>query len=174
MKDRDDDALSWGDDDPTMDVAGTASPALPDGYTAVGKGSDAVGRAEDAASDEHATRAETEPVDSEDAADEDVEPATQMGNGMLIALGIFAGVYLLYAIGWLIGGLRLQTAALFVVSPAAYQPALVLAVAAPIIWFGTTLFVTRGRAAWLRIVWLIGGVLLLVPWPFIMVGAVGQ
>ena len=174
MNDRDDDALSWGDDDPTMDVAGSASPALPEGYTAVGKGSEAVGRTEDAASVEDATRAEAEPVVSDGAADEDDEPAAQMGNGMLIALGIFAGVYLLFSIGWLIGGLRLQTAALFVVSPAAYQPALVLAVAAPLIWFATTLFVTRGRAAWLRIVWLVGGVLLLVPWPFIMVGAVGQ
>ncbi|GAA1848490.1 DNA polymerase III subunit gamma/tau [Microbacterium koreense] len=174
MKDRDDDALSWGDDDPTMDVAGSESRALPEGYTAVGKGSEALARSEDAASIDDGARAEVESTGTEDAPDEDSEPAAQMGNGMLIALGIFAGVYLLFCVGWLIGGLRLQTAALFVVSPEAYQPALVLAVAAPLIWFGTTLFVTRGRAAWLRIVWLVGGVVLLVPWPFIMVGAVGQ
>ncbi|MBN9200222.1 MAG: hypothetical protein J0H70_02380, partial [Microbacterium chocolatum] len=30
------------------------------------------------------------------------------GNAALIAVGVLGGVYLLYAIGWLLGGLRLQ------------------------------------------------------------------
>ena len=49
----DDDALAWGgDDDPTLDVGANANPdatpaALPKGYSAVGKGSEEVGRIRD-------------------------------------------------------------------------------------------------------------------------------
>ena len=101
---RDDDALTWdGDDDPTLDVganptapgdskiastdaapgdrAGTG--ALPEGFTAVGKGSEDVpGRRVD------------------DGHDEAVEESrAPMSNGALIGLGIFGGVYLLLTLG---------------------------------------------------------------------------
>jgi len=165
---RDDDALSWGgDDDPTLDVghrpaadtatetpAETASAdpaALPDGYTAVGKGSDTA-------------------VPAEVGTD---EPA-QMSNVMLVTLGILAGAYLLFTVGWIIGGLRLQGTAVFLVSPLGYAFAFWLAVAAPAVWFLTTFLLTRESKAWIRILLLIGGLALLVPWPFILVGAVGQ
>lgn len=170
---RDDDALSWGDDDPTLDVGASdtardATLGLPAGYRAVGKGS-------------RGADAETSAVEADArallpaAGEPDAEPETpdQLSNATLVFLGIFGGVYLLYAVGWLIGGLRLQDAALFVVTPAMFQPALVLAVLAPVVWFLTTLHLTRGRATWLRVVWLVAGALLLVPWPFIGVGAVG-
>jgi hypothetical protein len=169
---RDDDALTWsGDDDPTLDVGAAplpattdaappttdaAPPALPDGFTALGKGSDEVGR-----------------VDSEG---EVTHPADRrpMGNGMLIALGVFGGVYLLYAIGWLIGGLRLQGGAAYLVTDVMFQGSLWLAVLAPVLWFATVYLLTRSARAWVRIVWLLGGAALLVPWPFIMTGAVGS
>ena len=32
---------------------------------------------------------------------------------------------------------------------------------------------TRASKSWVRIVWLLAGLVVLVPWPFIMVGAVG-
>ncbi|SBS70508.1 DNA polymerase III subunit gamma/tau [uncultured Microbacterium sp.] len=158
---RDDDALSWqGDDDPTLDVGSSPAeerPALPGGYQAVGRGSAEVGRIE---------------------ADGTVTPAgapAPLGNAMLITFGILGGVYLLYTIGWIIGALRLDTVApMLIVSPAAYVPAFWLAVLAPALWFGVTLWLTRRSAAWVRIVWLIGGAVLLIPWPFIMIGAVGQ
>lgn len=170
---RDDDALSWeGDEDPTLDVgtparaeapartaasSRSAAPVLPDGYTPVGKGSGDVGRADD--------------VDAHDAPAE----TAQLGNVALVALGILGGVYLLYTIGWIIGGLRLQVIApALLVSPVAYVPAFWLAVLAPVIWFSATLLLTRRSAAWLRFAWLAAGAVLLVPWPFIMIGAVGQ
>lgn len=170
---RDDDALSWeGDEDPTLDVgtsarvepparaaasSRSAASVLPDGYTPVGKGSGDVDRADDA-----------------DGHDAPAEPA-QLGNVALVALGILGGVYLLYTIGWIIGGLRLQVIApALLVSPVAYVPAFWLAVLAPAIWFSATLLLTRHSAAWLRFVWLAAGAVLLVPWPFIMIGAIGQ
>jgi hypothetical protein len=173
---RDDDALSWdGDDDPTLDVRAAdvgddghpvAEPAqtavdLPEGYTPVGKGS--------------------EGYESAAVVDRDAEPsdrpeggAPSMGNAELISLGVIGGFSVLYAVGWLIGGLRLQGTAEFLVAPLAYQVSLWLAVAAPLVWFATVLVVTRGRRLWVRFAWLIGGVAILVPWPFIMVGAIGR
>lgn len=101
-------------------------------------------------------------------------PARASGNAALIALGVLGGVYLLYTIGWIVGGLRLQDSAMFLVSPAAYVPALWLAVCAPAIWFGSVLVLARKAGAWVRWLWLALGVVLLLPWPFVMIGAVGQ
>lgn len=179
---RDDDALSWGDDDPTLDVgaptgdvAAASDPppaadppgaadtaALPDGYTAVGKGSESVGTPADPQT----------PDDAAVAGEDEDQPA--MGNAELISLGVLGGFSLLYAVGWIIGGLRLQGTAEFLVAPLAYQVSLWLAVLAPLVWFGTVLLVTRGSRGWVRFTWLVAGVVLLLPWPFIMVGAIGQ
>lgn len=189
MARRDDDALSWdGDDDPTLDTglatpvadeqaaharvgdtgatpaAGVPAPALPAGFTAVGRASDTVGRVD---------------VDGGASPAGDAAP---LGNAALIALGILGGVYALWTFGWLIGGLRVHGVAGFLVSSdgsasplwtAGNLVALWLAVLAPAIWFGTVLWLTRGRRAWLRWLLLAVGVVLLVPWPFIMVGVVG-
>jgi hypothetical protein len=193
MARRDDDALSWdGDDDPTLDIgvaapletgpdgepatapdieltaaprAYAAPPALPAGFTAVGKSSETVGRVE---------------------ADGSVTPAgaaEPLGNAALITLGILGGVYALWTIGWIVGGLRVHGVAGFLVSSdgsasplwtAGNLVAVWLAVLAPAIWFGTVVWLTRGGRAWLRLLFLIVGAILLVPWPFIMVGAVGS
>ena len=180
----DDDPLAWdGDDDPTLDVG--AKPAagepdsepvedpvvtepdtvettdaepksLPDGFTAVGKGSDEVGRIRSDGS--VAMPGEREP----------------MGNATLITLGILGGVYLIYAIGWIIGGLRLQGRAEYLVTDVMYQGSFWLAVLAPLLWFGSVFLLTRHSKPWVRFAWLIAGVALLLPWPFVMIGAVGQ
>ena len=190
---REDDALSWdswdGDDDPTLDAGVGASrdrgerttaprasegplrtddasasepaPRLPEGFTAVGPGSEAV--------------TASEPEDADEA-------RAGMGNVTLVALGVLGGIYLLYSIGWIIGGLRLQSVAAFLVANDGQAPptwaagnvvALVLAVLAPVIWFVTVIVLTRASGAWMRWVFLVLGVILLVPWPFIMVGAIG-
>lgn len=163
-----------GDDDPTLDAgagsgrASTDPVALPAGYVAVGKGSEVVGGPETPAEAAEAAAAEDAalPVESD-------EPAS-MGNAELITLGVLGGFALLYAVGWLIGGLRLQGTAEFLVAPLAYQVSLWLAVLAPLVWFATVLVLTRGARLWVRLVWLIGGAVLLVPWPFLMLGAIGQ
>ncbi len=176
---REPDALSWdGDDDPTLDVGAKAEPEpqpvaeaepesepepvaeaepveLPGGFTPVGKGADGVGR-----------------VEPEVAASPpgEVHP---LGNGVLVTLGIVGGIFLLYTIGWIVGGLRLQGQREYLVSDVMFQGSLWIAVLAPALWFATTFLLTRGSPAWVRIAWLAAGVVLLVPWPFIMTGAVG-
>ncbi|KRB38123.1 hypothetical protein [Microbacterium sp. Root180] len=188
---RDDEALSWGDDDPTLDVgsraedtvaqtpsepAAPAAIVLPDGYTAVGKGSEPVADTDVPDSDADSGDSHDDAGDSGDAGDSrgSDDDAPGMGNAELISLGVLGGFSVLYALGWLIGGLRLQGTAEFLVAPLAYQVSLWLAVLAPLVWFATVLLLTRGGRRWVRFVWLVGGVVLLVPWPFIMVGAIGQ
>jgi len=184
---RDDDALTWeGDDDPTLDVGATApasaepeisadeaesatgsepeaTKVLPDGFTAVGKGSE--GYAPGAEADETAVLADRETAGGASAS---------LGNAALVGLGVLGGVYLLYVIGWIVGGLRLRGTAQFLVSPVAYDVAMWLAAASPVIWFGTVYVLTRTSPLWVRFVWLAAGALLLIPWPFIMVGAIGR
>jgi hypothetical protein len=174
----DDDALAWdGDDDPTLDVRSDATradrppandddtvphvadaepTALPTGFTAVGKGSDDVGRI-------NADGSVTMPAER-----------MPMGNATLITLGILGGVYLLYSIGWIIGGLRLQGRAQYLVTDVMYQGSFWLAVLAPLLWFGTVFLLTLRSKPWVRIAWLVAGVALLLPWPFVLIGAVGQ
>ncbi|MEZ3161486.1 DNA polymerase III subunit gamma/tau [Microbacterium sp. BWT-B31] len=177
---RDDDALSWdGDDDPTLDVGGTPEEAseaasttvLPDGFTAVGKGSETF-----AASSADTTAY----ADDEDAERTTVvadgtggEASAPVGNAALIALGILGGIYLLYAIGWVIGGLRLRGTAQFLVSPVSFDVAMWLAAFTPVIWYATVYLLTRRTRAWVRFAWLAAGAVLLIPWPFLMIGAVG-
>ncbi|HCM50548.1 MAG TPA: DNA polymerase III subunit gamma/tau, partial [Microbacterium sp.] len=43
-----------------------------------------------------------------------------------------------------------------------------LAVLTPLIWFVTVLLLTRGGRSWVRILLLVLGALLVLPWPFIM------
>ncbi|MBW9118620.1 DNA polymerase III subunit gamma/tau [Microbacterium trichothecenolyticum] len=181
---RDDDALTWdGDDDPTLDHGASGEPddgsetvaeaastpvELPEGFTAVGKGSETLGAAGSAGAPPAAAS------DATTAAESATDEHRPMGNGALIAFGVLGGVYALYAIGWLIGGLRLQGKAQYLVLDVMYQGSLWLAVLAPLLWFATTLLLTRASRAWVRFAWLGAGVVLLLPWPFVMIGAIGQ
>jgi len=154
-----DDALTWeGDDDrPTQKPAPDAEQksALPRGWNAVGKRSETVGRLQD---DDTVTDSAERPP---------------LSTPMLLLLGIVGGVYLLYTVGWIIGGLTLQSSAMFLIPDVMYQVALWAAALAPSLWFGAVWMLTRRAASWMRVVGLLGGVLLLVPWPFVMTGAVG-
>lgn len=148
----DGEAFAWqGDDDPTLVATPTA---LPDGYTAVGRGSESV----------------TNDADAEAVTTDSGEPAST-GNAALIAVGVFAGIYLLLAIGWILGAARLQLVAQLFLEPVAFQVTMWLAVLAPPIWFVTTLVLTRGGRGWIRFTALAAGAILLVPWPFVLAGA---
>jgi hypothetical protein len=172
----DDDALSWGDeDDPTLhagsssakakraprDEARTDAPTLPEGYTAVGKGSEGV-RASDAGT---ATSSHT-------SASDDSDGSPTVGSAALVGLGVLGGIYLLYTIGWVISGIRLRGTAQYLVSDVMASGSFWVAVAAPALWFATTWYATRQSAMWQRFLWLIAGAVLLVPWPLLMIGGV--
>lgn len=157
------DALHWeGDDEP--------KPVLPAGWIAKGKGADEVAATGGSGMDASAGAA---------AESDDETAAAPPGNAALIGLGMLGGVYLLYTIGWIIGGLRLLRVAGLMMASNGVAPAMWtagntvlvwLAIAAPAIWFGTVWLLTRGRRSWLRWVWLIAGAVALIPWPMLMGG----
>ena len=152
-----DDALHWEGDDELPDAPPKAvsDPALPEGWAAVGKGSEKVGRIE---------------------ADGTVTPAdaaAPLSTPMLVSLGVIGGAYLLYLVGWIVGGLRLQGVALFLVDGFAYQVTMWLAIAAPALWFLAAWVLTRRAKSWVRILSLLAGMAVLIPWPFVMFGSLG-
>lgn len=146
------DALRWEGDEDRPE----AEPALPRGWNPVGKGSEKV-----------ATIEEDGTVTAPGA-------AAPLSSVMLLFVGVLGGVYLLYTVGWVIGGLNMKPLANLIVADAMYLPWFVLAVAAPALWFLVSWVLTRGRAAWIRMLLLIAGAVLLVPWPFVMLGVSGS
>lgn len=96
-----------------------------------------------------------------------------MGNAMLVGLGVMGGVYVLWMIGWLIGGFRLQGQADYLITDGMFQASFWLSVLAPPLWFVSVLLLTRRARGWQRVLWLVVGIVLLVPWPFVLVGTVG-
>ncbi|MDR2996994.1 MAG: hypothetical protein LBU78_02625 [Microbacterium sp.] len=167
--DPDDDALSWdGDSD-------AERPTLPKGWQAVGRGSDKVesAPATDAAPETpSAPPAESAASAPEEEVEDEEEEFEGLSTGMLLTLGAVGGIYLLYTLGWLIGGLRMQAGALFLIPSVMYTATLVIAVAAPALWFAASWMLTRNSRSWVRLTALIAGVVFLVPWPFVMTGGV--
>ncbi len=106
----------------------------------------------------------------------DAEPADEPGGlstVALVALGVFAGVYLLYTVGWVLGAVGMQGKALFLIPGPVYAAAMWTAVLAPALWFAMVLLLTRHSRDWVRLVLLVVGALLLVPWPFVIAGGGG-
>lgn len=96
-----------------------------------------------------------------------------IGTATLVLLGILGGVYLLYTIGWAIGGVGMQAKAMFMLPAPLYLASMWIAVLAPALWFTATLLLTRGGRDWVRISALVVGAALLVPWPFVVAGGGG-
>ncbi|SDO03510.1 hypothetical protein SAMN05216368_109102 [Cryobacterium flavum] len=161
---RDDDALNWaGDDDPTLVPTGSGRAApeptgLPEGWTIP----------EQSVSAQRAV--ETEPADAgtESDAEPDAEPqSAAVSSVALVGMGILAGMYLLYTIGWFIGVARIEKPISDPVAEFMFSLGAWLAVAAPLVWFGGTFWLTTSRPR-ARLVWLLIGVVVLAPLPFII------
>lgn len=108
------------------------------------------------------------PVSPEKAPGGSERKPTALNPVVLIVLGILAGVYLLYAIGWTIigfsGGVPVQGVFFGIM----YQVGEALAIASPFLWFAAVWLRVK-TPAW-RVLWLFVGVLVLAPWPFIIGG----
>jgi hypothetical protein len=94
----------------------------------------------------------------------------QTSSPLLIVYGIFAGVFLLYVIGWIIaiGGIGLPVAG--VLPQVMYTLGKALAVAAPVLWFFGVLLLTRHAKTAVRVLWFVLGIAITAPWPFILGG----
>jgi len=169
-----DDALRWEGDEPDAPdaAAKNAPPAAPRAQAPAGAVPEAERAADGAAGTSLAGAAAAGATSAAEVEPDDDEPAG-IGNAALVFYGIIGGVYLLFAVGWIVGGLRLRPRASLLLVDWMYFPWMWLAALAPVLWFATAWVLTRGRATWVRILALIAGAALLVPWPFVMFGTVG-
>src|SRR5690606_23185566 len=94
--------------------------------------------------------------------------APRTSSTMLVVYGIFAGAYLLYIVGWIIAVQRDTYSQASLLAEIMYQFGEFLAIASPAIWLGAVLVFTRGGRVLARVLWLLAGLLLLAPWPFIL------
>lgn len=178
---RDDDALSWaGDDDPTLDPSGDRevdrsideapeelAPQAPQAPSALERPAPVADAVAPAASGSvpPTSRGRTTSVDDDPDSSGERE---QMSSTMLVTLGIFGGVFLLYSVGWLISAFRPDAAVPSdTVGQFMFNLGQGLAVAAGPVWMAATLWLTRRSAPWMRIAMLLLGVLLVLPWPFL-------
>ena len=114
---------------------------------------------------ERPTRAVVTTPDDDDA----VAPATS--SIQLVTYGILAGAYALYAVGWGITVARsgLFSSNLFVEIMSQFSEFLAI-IAAPL-WFALAFVLTRRSRRIVRLVWLVAGLIVLMPVPFILGGA---
>lgn len=154
-RDSDEDALRWeGDDDPTLapgwkTVGNPATPTEPNAPASAGDGNAA---ASDSSTQSSTGRAEA------------VSPT---GSVELVVLGVLGGVYLLYAVGWIIVATRLSNGSVDPVAQFMFGLGGWLAVLAVPLWFGITLWLSAGRSR-VRILWLVAGAIVLAPLPFLL------
>ncbi|MCU1482362.1 MAG: hypothetical protein JWQ19_3148 [Subtercola sp.] len=170
----DDEALSWGDEnDPTyvapeLDDPETVDAAESPRWASAAAPTEAVAAANaGAVADARAAQADAAADAAADAELAEAEVASQpLSSAALIAFGIFGGILFLYTIGWLVGFLRHPPTGdgLGGIVQAVLS---VLTIFAPALWFIATLLLGAKRPVRTRILWLIIGVIVLVPWPFV-------
>ena len=148
ITDSDDEALSWDGESDTSHVAGPkplrekparekpARPAKPERASAL--------------TDD----------DDDDADDTDPRPTSSI---LILAYGIIAGVYALYTVGWATTVLGAAGTMSSLLAEVMFQFGEFLAIAAAPLWFASVLYLTRGRRPMLRLLWLLAGLVLLIP-----------
>jgi hypothetical protein len=85
---------------------------------------------------------------------------------MLLTLGVLGGVYLLYTIGWFTSASRTIAVPIGALDAVMAHVREYLSIAAPALWFGATLLLTRGRKSSVRVGMLLLGAIVLLPLPF--------
>ncbi|MCD2170147.1 MULTISPECIES: DNA polymerase III subunit gamma/tau [Microbacterium] len=189
---RDDDALSWGgDDDPTLDVGEKHMPGRGSAARPAASGDSAPEALQPEPLEPEPLQPDPEPEPLQPAAAQTtpavrhpeslVEPAPDaeeahagpsapLGNVGLVGIGMIAMAFILFAVGWLLAGFRLVDLGLPV--PQVTIVALTIGAGlAPLVWFVTVLVLTRSWRTWQRFLLLLLGIILLIPWPFLSLGA---
>lgn len=152
-----DDALTWGDEADSSHVEGPAPSARVRRV-----------RARDGAGGVDETDVETD--DDVDETDDDDGPAV-MSSGSLIVHGVFGGVFLLWAAGWIVAVGDFTNPFTDAISSVMWNLGELFAVAAPLAWFVAVIVLvptvrTRRRLAVMAL-----GALLVAPWPLVIGGS---
>lgn len=97
---------------------------------------------------------------------EDAAPRTS--SLLLIVYGVLAGVYLLYTLGWITSVVRSTLPVYDLLSGIMYQFGQFLAIASPALWLTAAVLLTRDRKPVVRLLWVVLGLLVVAPWPFLL------
>ena len=103
--------------------------------------------------------------ETESAAPVEAAPISSI---LLVTYGIVAGVFLLYAIGWFTTVRRDTYVDPNALGAIMWTLGQALAVAAAPVWFGAVFWLTRASKPITRLLWLLLGLVLLVPVPFVL------
>ena len=87
---------------------------------------------------------------------------------LIVTYGILAGLYLLFTAGWITSVVRSTTSLPSLLPEIMFQFGEFLAIASPALWFVTVLVLTRGRRPIARLALLLLGLVVIVPWPFVL------
>lgn len=112
--------------------------------------------------------------------EEQVEAAERLSTFWPVLYGVFMGVFLLYLVGWaififnnpvfhLVPG---DQSAVDVIVASMYEFGEALTIALPLIWLAAVFMTIPAEKKVQRLTWLLLGVVLLVPWPFVVGGLV--
>ena len=95
----------------------------------------------------------------------------QIPAALLITYGILGGVYLIYTIGWVTTVVRYQAVRIPFTDPLSeimFQLGEFLAIASPALWFAAVFLLSRGRKPLVRLLWILVGLVAVLPWPFVL------
>ena len=107
-------------------------------------------------------------VDAPIAEDHPIEAPEPTSSVLLVVYGIFAGVFLLYVVGWIIAVQSIDVGSAGALALVLDRVAQFLAFLSPVIWFFGVLLLVPNTKARRRILWLVLGVVVLAPWPFVL------
>jgi hypothetical protein len=101
----------------------------------------------------------------------DEAPKPRTSSLLLVTYGILAGAYLIYTLGWVAAIQRLGASVVGVLAQLMFGLGEGLAIASPAIWFAAVFVLLRGAKPLLRLVWLLVGLAVVIPWGFLLVRA---
>ena len=113
----------------------------------------------------HVESAVEAPVADDQELDDEPAPTSSV---LLVVYGIFAGVFLLYVVGWIIAVQSIDVGAAGALALVLDRFAQFLAFLSPVIWFFGVLLLVPNTRARARVLWLALGVIVLAPWPFVL------
>ncbi len=102
-----------------------------------------------------------------DAADVEPEPPAT-GSALLVAYGAFAALFLVYVVGWVVAIQSIDVSGAGPLALILERVGQFLAFLSPALWFFGVLLIVPSDRARARVLWLLLGIVVLAPWPFIL------
>ena len=96
----------------------------------------------------------------------DPGPRPQLPASALVVFGLFAGLYLLFSVGWLVIALNPPVNIADPIGSFMWMASLWFATFGGLIWFSATLALGASRSVSWRIFMMFLGALVLIPWPY--------